>query len=115
MRQRGRKIAASLAVIGTASRLIASSPASDPPQPPAHLGEVERKIWAHVTSEYSGSLSSYAVLASGLESHQRAREARETIERGLVDGCDGRPVASAATVSATPPCPLGFDYLGIKI
>ena len=105
MRQRGRKSAASLAVIGTASRLIASSPASDPPQPPAHLGEVERKIWAHVTSEYSGSLSSYAVLASGLESHQRAREARETIElEGMVvTGRDGQTKAHPLlTVESLP-------------
>ena len=120
MRQRGRKSAAYLAVIGTAPRLIASIPASDPPQPPAHLGEVERKIWAHVTSEYSGSLSSYVVLASGLESHQRAREARETIElEGMVvTGRDGQTKAHPLLTverDARKAFQQAFKYLGIKL
>ena len=120
MRQRGRKSAAQLAVIAATPRLVTSSPASDPPQPPAHLGEPERSIWAHVTAEYSGSLSSYAVLVTDLESHQRARQARETIEiEGMVvTGRDGQTKAHPLLTverDARKAFQQAFRYLGIKL
>jgi len=58
MRQRGRKSAASLAVIGSQPRLIASNPARSslkPPAPPEHLGDPERLIWNNVVAEYEGA------------------------------------------------------------
>ena len=75
MRQRGRKSVASLAVVGKAPRLVADNSRNNSPPPPDHLGEPERKIWADVIAEYSGTLTSHAVLVSGLEAHMRAREA----------------------------------------
>jgi len=49
-------------------------------RPPDHLGEPERQIWNAVIADFKGSSASYFVLLSGLESHQRAREAREIID-----------------------------------
>lgn len=120
MRQRGRKSAASLAVVGKAPRLVASSPAPNPPSPPTHLGEPERRIWANVLSEFSGTLTSFAVLASGLEAHQRAREAREIIESEgmVVTGRDGQSKAHPlCTVErdARKAFQQTFRYLGITI
>jgi P27 family predicted phage terminase small subunit len=65
----------------------------EPPPPPAHLGEPERAIWRHVFEDFSGtSRLASDVLRTGLESHQRARECREVIERNgaTVDGRDGQ-------------------------
>jgi P27 family predicted phage terminase small subunit len=92
MKQRGRKSRASLSVVGE-PRLIASSPPYNPPPPPDHLGESERKIWADVVRDWRGSSASFAVLTSGLEAHQRARECAEIIrDEGLVtNGRDGQP------------------------
>ena len=123
MRQRGRKSAASLAVIGSQPRLIASNPARSslkPPAPPEHLGDPERLIWNNVVAEYQGSLTSFAVLASGLEAHQRAREAREIIDtEGMtVTGRDGQSKAHPLCVverDARKAFQQTFRYLGIKI
>jgi P27 family predicted phage terminase small subunit len=123
MRQRGRKSAASLAVIGSKPRLIASNPAassSNPPQPPKHLGEVERAIWANVVAEYQGTLTSYSVLTSGLEAHQRAREARLQIEEeGLtIVGRDGQSKAHPLLTverDARKAFQQTFRYLGVKL
>jgi P27 family predicted phage terminase small subunit len=91
MKQRGRKSAASLAVL-RGPRLVVSQPADDPPPPPDHLGDPEKQIWADVVADWRGSKVSFAVLASGLEAHQRARECREIIEtEGLtIIGRDGQ-------------------------
>jgi hypothetical protein len=84
MKQRGRKSAASLAVFGK-PRIVSSNPQPQPPEPPPDLPEPEQAIWRTVVSEYRGSLTSYAVLHSGLKMHQRAREANEIIaEEGMV-------------------------------
>jgi P27 family predicted phage terminase small subunit len=123
VRQRGRKSAAQLAVIGSKPRLIASNPpasSSNPPAPPKHLGEVEKAIWANVVAEFSGSLTSYAVLTSGLEAHMRAREARETIdEEGLVvTGRDGQAKSHPLLVverDMRRAFQQTFRLLGIKI
>jgi P27 family predicted phage terminase small subunit len=94
MKQRGRKSAASLSVVGR-PRLVVSQPTDDPPPPPAHLGEIERRIWNDVIADWKGTRVSFAVLTSGLESHQLARECRETIAaEGLtIIGRDGQPKA----------------------
>ena len=55
------------------------TPAPDPPEPPAHLGEPEQQIWREVLRDYRGTNAALAVLASGLESHMRARQCREAI------------------------------------
>jgi P27 family predicted phage terminase small subunit len=120
MRQRGRKSAASLPVVGKSPRLVASNSPSEPPQPPAYLGEPERAIWAAVVSEYSGSLTSFAVLTSGLEAHQRAREAREIIDaEGMtVTGRDGQSKAHPLCVverDSRKAFQQTFRYLEVKI
>jgi P27 family predicted phage terminase small subunit len=120
MRQRGRKSAAALAVIGKGPQLVAINPSPDPPACPDHLGEPERRIWANVISEFSGSLTAFAVLVSGLEAHQRAREARETIEEeGMVTvGRDGQPRAHPLLTTerdARKAFQQTFRYLGIKM
>jgi P27 family predicted phage terminase small subunit len=91
MKQRGRKSAASLSVL-RGPRLVVSQPADAPPPPPDHLGDPEKQIWADVVADWRGTRVSFAVLASGLEAHQRARECREIIEtEGLtVVGRDGQ-------------------------
>ena len=120
MRQRGRKSAASLAMIGK-PQLVTSRPSTaDPSPPPSHLGAPERKIWANVVAEYQGTLTSLSVLASGLEAHQRAREAREIIETEgmVVTGRDGQSKAHPlCTVErdARKAFQQTFRYLGIKI
>ncbi|MGB8604225.1 P27 family phage terminase small subunit [Bradyrhizobium sp.] len=68
-------------------------PAFDPPQPPDHLGEPEQRIWAGVFADYTlATGASIAVLATALEAHQRAREAREVVlvEGMVVTGRDGQ-------------------------
>jgi P27 family predicted phage terminase small subunit len=95
MKQRGRRSRASLSVL-RGPRLVASQPDDNPPPPPPdHLGEVERRIWSDVIADWRGTRVSFAVLTSGLESHQVARECRETIAaEGLtIIGRDGQPKA----------------------
>jgi P27 family predicted phage terminase small subunit len=61
--------------------------------PPDHLGEPERRIWKHVLADYQLSTeTAIHVLCSALEAHQRAREAREAINRDgmTVTGRDGQ-------------------------
>jgi P27 family predicted phage terminase small subunit len=65
-------------------------------QPPDHLGEPERQIWSHVLSDYRlETQTATAVLVSALEAHQRARMAREVIDRDgmTVVGRDGQAKA----------------------
>ena len=87
------------AEVGRAQRsrphLISSSSPDDPPRPPDHLGEPERQIWNAVIADFKGRSASYFVLLSGLESHQRAREAREIIDsEGMTQlGRDGQSKA----------------------
>jgi P27 family predicted phage terminase small subunit len=119
MKQRGRKSAASLAVL-RGPRLIASRPAEDLPPPPDHLAEPERQIWTDVVRDRRGTAAAYCVLTAGLEARQRARECREIIStEGLtIIGRDGQPKShplctverdSAAAFQRT------FRALGIKI
>jgi P27 family predicted phage terminase small subunit len=96
MAQRGRKSRAALAVIGIGSAVVRPHPARtefDPPQPPSHLGELERAIWAGVFRDYNLSADvASAVLTTALEAHQRARECREAVFRDgmTVVGRDGQ-------------------------
>src|SRR5262249_12691292 len=93
MKQRGRKSAASLSVFPK-PHIVASAPPSDPPEPPAHLGEPEQQIWREVLRDYRGTNAALAMLASGLESHMRARQCREAIaEDGMT--VPGRSVEAA--------------------
>jgi P27 family predicted phage terminase small subunit len=65
----------------------------DLPPPPDHLGERERQIWREVLDDFDLSTrAAHRVLETALEAHQRAREARETIERDgmTVTGRDGQ-------------------------
>jgi P27 family predicted phage terminase small subunit len=91
--QRGRKSAASLEIIRAEPAGHQPRPAFDPPQPPDHLGEPEQRIWAGVFADYRlATGASIAVLATALEAHQRAREAREVVlvEGMVVTGRDGQ-------------------------
>ena len=91
MKQRGRKSAASLSVFPK-PHLVASETASKPPQPPSHLGEPEQRIWNDLVREWRGTDASLALLASGLESHQRGRLAAQCIaDQGMVvEGANGQ-------------------------
>lgn len=93
MKPRGRPSRASLEVVPLRPAPDRPPPAPDRPQPPADLGEPERVIWAGVFLDYRQSTRlAVDVLRSGLESHQRARECRETIARdgATVAGRDGQ-------------------------
>jgi hypothetical protein len=119
MKQRGRKSAAALAIIGR-PRIIATNPHPEPPEPPADLPEPERAIWRTVTSEYRGSLTSCAVLHSGLKMHQRGREAAEVIavEGMVIETRDGgfraHPLC-AVEREARRSFEMTFRRLGIKL
>ncbi|MGB3744674.1 MAG: P27 family phage terminase small subunit [Xanthobacteraceae bacterium] len=106
MRQRGRKSAAQLSILGTRPHLVASSPPDVPPAPPPHLGEPERQIWDDVVRDFRGTSAAFAVLTSGLEAHMRARECRAILaEEGLtVTGRDGQ-------TKAHPLCTVERQYL----
>jgi P27 family predicted phage terminase small subunit len=118
VKQRGRK---SAALVAFGPRLVSQSPANEPPPtPPAHLGEREKQIWSDIVADWTGSRASFAVLTAGLEAHQRAREARETIDaEGLtVVGRDGQSKAHPlCTVErdARRAFQQTFRQLGIKI
>ena len=88
MAQRGRKSAAALALVPHEAPTMQF----DPPSPPAHLGKPEQQIWRDVFHDFTLSARiSGAVLATALEAHQRAREARETINReGMIIGGRGQ-------------------------
>jgi hypothetical protein len=92
MKQRGRKSAASLSVFPK-PHLVPSAPPSEPPAPPSHLGEPEQRIWCDVLRDWRGTDASLALLASGLESHQRGRLAAQCIanEGMVVEGANGQP------------------------
>ena len=119
MKQRGRKSSALLTF--SRPRLITSAPADDPPpSAPAHLGAPEREIWADIIADWTGSRASFALLTVGLEAHQRAREARETIDNeGLtVIGRDGQVRAHpllGAERDARRNFAMVLKQLGIKI
>src|SRR5262245_36163347 len=91
MAQRGRKSAAALAVVQNEPEAVRQHPDFDPP-PPHHLGNPEAQIWRDVLRDYSLTAHiSAAVLATALEAHQRAREAREIINReGMIVACGGK-------------------------
>jgi P27 family predicted phage terminase small subunit len=94
--QRGRKSRAQLSVIGVGTPAMRRQPTAaslDRPPPPDHLGAPEKLIWEQVFEDYDLSTrASAAVLATALEAHQRAREAREIISRDgmTVEGRDGQ-------------------------
>jgi P27 family predicted phage terminase small subunit len=120
VKQRGRKTTAALLSL-SGPRLIASQPIDEPPpSPPPHLGEPEQRIWRGVTADYAGTPASFAVLCSGLEAHQRARECREIIECDgmVVTGRDGQTKAHPlinAERDARRAFQQTFKALGIKI
>jgi len=92
MKQRGRKSKTQLRVVGSKPKLVTSNNLDDPPRPPNHLGEPEQQIWNAVIGDWKGNGASYFVLLSGLEAHQRAREAREIIDdEGMTINCNGTP------------------------
>jgi P27 family predicted phage terminase small subunit len=119
MKQRGRKSAASLSVLGR-PRLVASQPIEDLPPPPDHLADPERRIWTDVVRDWKGTSASYVVLVAGLEARQRARECREIISvEGLtITGRDGQikshPLCTVERDSAAA-FQRTFRALGIKI
>jgi P27 family predicted phage terminase small subunit len=91
--KRGRPSRASLGIVPLQPVDDRPRPAPNPPPPPDHLGEPERAIWRRVFEDFKHSTHLAAdVLRSGLESHQRARECREAIERdgATVEGRDGQ-------------------------
>jgi|RhiMethySRZTD1v2_1073278.scaffolds.fasta_scaffold154255_4 P27 family predicted phage terminase small subunit len=96
MKQRGRKSKAQLAVVGFDEDTWQSYKVDDrfePPTPPSHLGELERKIWRDVFADFDlPTKTAVYVLATALEAHMRAREAREAINKDgmTVTGRDGQ-------------------------
>jgi P27 family predicted phage terminase small subunit len=120
MKQRGRKSQTQLRVVGSKPKLGTSNNPGDPPRPPNHLGEPEQQIWNAVIGDWKGNGASYFVLLSGLEAHQRAREAREIIDdEGMtIIGRDGQPKAHPlCTVErdARRAFQQTFRSLGIKL
>jgi hypothetical protein len=118
MKQRGRKSAASLAILGK-PHIVASNPHPEPPEPPLDLAEPEQVIWRTVTTEYRGSLTSYTVLHSALKMHERARIANKTIQdEGLViegdRGARAHPLI-AVEREARRSFEMSFRRLGIKL
>lgn len=107
MAQRGRKSRAALELIGRQWEGHHPQPASDPPDPPGHLGEPERRIWTDVFGDYSlATDASIAVLTTALEAHQRARECREAILRH--GGCGPRwPEQATSAVERRARRPAG--------
>ena len=98
MKQRGRKSVAQLAITRdkcAQPRVVAAPSATIPPPPPAHFAPEEKAIWNTVVSEYRGSLTSWSVLETGLQSHARARQAEGilAVEGLIVSNRDGKPVA----------------------
>jgi len=91
MKQRGRKSAASRGIFPK-PHLVPAAPPPNQPSPPSHLAPEEVQIWRDVVAEYRGTTSSLALLANGLEAHQRARECREAIDKeGMtVEGTAGQ-------------------------
>ncbi len=122
MKQRGRKSAASLSVPRGPRLVVAAQPlkAGGLPPPPAHLADTERQIWSDVVRDWHGTGAALAVLTSGLEAHQRARECREAISvEGLtVVGRDGQskshPLCSVER-DASAAFARTFRQLGIKV
>ena len=97
MLQRGRKSSAALAAESAVVRALPTGiravPPPEAPEPPSHLGRPERRLWRDVVRQYEvTSAAAAAVLRTGLEAHQRAREAREAIKRDgmTVTGRDGQ-------------------------
>jgi P27 family predicted phage terminase small subunit len=100
MTQRGRKSRAELAVVGIEPAVLRPSlapvPSSRSHKPPDHLGEPERRLWKQVFRDFDIETgASVAVLTTALEAHQRARQAREVIDReGMTTtGRDGQAKA----------------------
>jgi P27 family predicted phage terminase small subunit len=98
MKQRGRKGPLSRGAFPKPHLVVPSPPtssSSSEPEPPDHLAEPERAIWRNVLREFRGTEASLALLTSGLEAHERARQCREAIaQEGLtVDGADGQQKA----------------------
>jgi hypothetical protein len=60
-------------------------------KPPAHLGEIEARLWGKVMREFGiADAPGIALLTQALEAHQLARECREIIDsEGLMVG--GKP------------------------
>ncbi|MGZ5863275.1 MAG: P27 family phage terminase small subunit [Methyloceanibacter sp.] len=95
MAQRGRKSRAQLDVVGNEPAILRPKPAeNEGPPPPEHLGAPERELWRSVFRDFElASGAAIAVLAVGLEAHQRARECRErvAVEGMTTVGRDGQP------------------------
>jgi hypothetical protein len=84
MAERSRKSAAELEARRTVPeppKLAVVNPGYVPPEPPAHLGDVEQRIWRDITAAYKGVPMAYDVLRVDLEAHQQARRCAEQIER----------------------------------
>jgi P27 family predicted phage terminase small subunit len=92
MAQRGRKSQAKLSVVGLEPAILRPALPPNQTKPPAHLGKVEQEIWQHVLAGYEQTAVANDVLIVTLEAHQRARQARETVDReGMtVIGRDGQ-------------------------
>jgi P27 family predicted phage terminase small subunit len=80
--------------IGPAAfRLHQPVTASLPPEAPAHLGEPEKQVWAAVHRDFDlPTETALAILTTGLESHMRARLAREQVDKDgmTIEGRDGQ-------------------------
>ena len=123
MKQRGKKSAAQLAALRVdraRPRAVATPPAAIPPPPPTHFAPEEKAIWNTVVSEYRGSLTSWSVLETGLQSHARARQAEGilAVEGLIVSNRDGQPVAHPmikVAHDARRQFQTTFRILGIKL
>jgi P27 family predicted phage terminase small subunit len=82
MAPRGRRSAASLATSQIQPATLRAVEPYDPPKPPKHLGTPERELWRGILQDFKlDNAAAIAMLCTALEAHQRAREARETIDR----------------------------------
>jgi P27 family predicted phage terminase small subunit len=119
MKQRGRKGPLKSEVFAR-PHLVSLSPTPEEVPPPPHLGPDEQRIWRNVLREFKGTDASLALLVSGLEAHQRARQCRQTIdEQGMtVEGTAGQMKAHPLLTverAAWRAFSQTFKMLGLKV
>lgn len=55
--------------------------AEDAPNPPGHLSEEAQRLWRRVAHEYVLETHGYELLTAAFEAWDRARQARQTLDR----------------------------------
>lgn len=99
MKQRGRKSAASLAVVPAQPATIPAATCR-PSEPPAHLSAQSASWWQSVVGDYSLEPHHLRLLQAACESWDRAQQAREAVaEHGLTFKDKGGNIKANPAVS----------------